>query len=288
MRSREFILDGHPFGGEHPVGLIAWETPSITDKTGDAERAGHGLIAGRDRKRGTLWRFKLTTPYTHTEMDARDALVALAAVWAASADLPPGGLQTLRYKTADRWRRVYGRARAWAPEEGSPLVSRGRIDVEADFQVMEPWVYDDDEETLTFVVAPGVSQGLVFPSAPPFNWSKEGSPQAKFATVDGDAPAPVVVTFEGPVLDPWVEIGGARVALTGTVPAGRAVTVDSRSFETVWSKGASGSAGGMLAPRTRLADARLSPGRQTVNVGGVDVTGTAKVSVSWRPTWRSV
>lgn len=280
-----FELGGLEFG--HARGRIrtfSWESSGLEYRSQDADRpGGDGAIFGTDRRRAGSWAIGLRT-LAEDEAGAQSAVADLVRVWQP----PEGALTTapLRYRLADRWRRVYGRPRAISLPTTDILVHGGRADIEATFDLADPLHYSDAESSLSLGIVPASSAGLAFPTAPPFTWRSDGAPQSRFAVVGGDAPAPLRVTFTGPVVRPWVRVGGVLVELTGSLAYDEVVTVDARAMTITRADG--DSVPGMLGARVRLVDLRLPPGEHEVTFGGSDLTGTATATVAWRDAFRSL
>ncbi len=100
-------------------------------------------------------------------------------------------------------------------------------------------------------------------------------------TVEGDAKTAPVVEFHGPVTNPSVTIGPIVIGLTGTIPEGASVTVDTRP----WSQGLTrvgNTAGVTLSRTTRIARSLVGPGAYQATLRGTDATGTARCRVRWR------
>ena len=282
-----FDLDGFTFGhATGPLRLMDWDAGSLGIDTRDVEQpARDGLLFGRDRGLAPVWTFTLTT-LTADETTAREALEAFAQAWRPPSAAKPLEHSTLRYLLNGRWRRVYGRPRILTLPTSGAAVRAGRATIVATFQLADPYTYDDEAQTTTLGIVPASSAGLAFPTAPPFTWRSDGAPQSRFAVVGGDAPAPLRVTFAGPVVRPWVRVGDVLVQLTGELAYDETLTVDARLMTIARADGAS--VPGMLAPRTRMVDLRLPPGEHEVTFGGSDLTGTATATVAWRDAWRSL
>lgn len=281
-----FELGGFEFG--HARGTIrtfGWDTSGIAYRSQDvASPSGDSVLMGRDRRAGGSWALRLRTLSGGGEAGAQAHVAELVRVWQP----PPGPIVTvpLRYRLAGRWRRVYGRPRGISLPTTDIMVHQGRAEVEATFDLADPLHYSDAESSLSLGIVSASSAGLAFPTAPPFTWRSDGAPQSRFAVVGGDAPAPLRVTFTGPVVRPWVRVGDVLVQLTGELAYDETLTVDARLMTITRADGAS--VPGMLAPRTRMVDLRLPPGEHEVTFGGSDLTGTATATVAWRDAWRSL
>ena len=282
-----FDLDGFTFGhATGPLRLMDWDAGSLGIDARDVEQpVRDGLLFGRDRGLAPVWTFTLTT-LTADETTAREALDAFAQAWRPPSSTTPLAHSVLRYYLNGRWRRAYGRPRTITLPTSGSAMRTGRATIVATFQLADPLHYSDAESSLSLGIVPASSAGLAFPTAPPFTWRSDGAPQSRFAVVGGDAPTPLRVMLTGPVVRPWVRVGDVLVQLTGELAYDETLTVDARLMTITRADGAS--VPGALAPRTRMADLRLSPGSHEVTFGGSDLTGTATATVAWRDAFRSL
>jgi hypothetical protein len=114
--------------------------------------------------------------------------------------------------------------------------------------------------------------------------SQGDSPRVEQMVIAGRRPTWVDVTFFGPCIDPWIEIGGVRWGLRGAIEGGmeRAVTMSGKP----WSAGVRRADGlwlpGMLGPQARLSQLRLPRGTYSVKYGAYDPAGTSYATVAWR------
>ncbi len=283
----EFELGGVVFGGRGRNRILVrdFSLPGAELTTNDTTSpGGPGLILGRDRAGGQVATFSLFT-HAFTEADARELERALAAVWqrefAVLESVP------LIVRVGGQVFVLFGRPRRWVPPRPTVAMARGRADISCDFQVSDPLVYAGTESSLDLTLVAASSHGLVFPATPPFAWaSMVGEPLVRQIVVGGDAPTPLLVTFRGPVSRPWLRVGDVTVQATGDLAYDESLVVDARAGRIARGDGAAWP--GMLSPATRLGDLRLAPGVHEVQFGGVDVTGTATATVSWRDAWRSL
>ena len=106
----------------------------------------------------------------------------------------------------------------------------------------------------------------------------------------GTAPAPFVEVIHGPITNPWIAGPGWRFDFLTTLAYDQTLTVDTRPWaQTVLRNDGASLAGTLTRASTALSDARLLPGGGAwLTFGGIDGTGTATCSVSWRPTYRSL
>lgn len=286
MPSLLFELAGVEFGPGCDVLVREFDPGAAAVASADVESpVSSGVMPGRDRRRGATWVFGLFTN-ERDEVAARDAVRPLLAAWASGEDLRPLETLALRYRVADRWRRVYGRPRLFASPPPSAPLAQGRGDVSAEFFVSDPLHYSDAESSLTLGIVPASLGTIVPPVTPPLEWLMVDGAMVRSLTVGGDAPAPVSVTVRGPVRNAVVTVGGTAIRLVRDLAWDESVTVDGRTLTIARADGAS--VPGMVSSRTRLSDLRLVPGVHSVEFSGLDETGTATATVAWRDAWRSL
>lgn len=290
LAEKQFELDGVVFGLDAPVGLKAdgWTPGAPALRTSDVDRAaGDGVRMGRDFKGAATWSFSLFTD-GQTEDEAWASLARLAEAWDAdTARSEPDAVLPLRYRMAGQERVVYGRPRRWTPTVNN-LVMGGRIDVEADFDLVYHLIFDGVQESRTIgIAAPlDLAAGLMVPFTPPFTTSAGASVRESSVTIGGSVPTPITVTFNGPVTNAAVRVGGWMAALEDTVYADDPATIDGRP----WVRAATTRSGGgvRVSPRvTRISKMWLPPGTHEVIFTGEDPTSSASVEISWHNAYRS-
>ena len=283
MISGQFELNGYAFGTGLPWRVADFDTGARAVRSQDSPWPNRdGRLLGRDYDDGGQWAFLLR--HRGTDL-ALDAVADLRSAWQSLR----GPLETvaLKYQTERGERRVYGRPRGFRQISTPHGREVGLADIEATFDLADPLHYSDAESSLTLGLSPASPRAWRFPMAPPFTWLSADAPvQVRQAVVGGDAPTPLRAIFRGPVADPWLQIGGVRVALVGSLAYDEVVTVDARLMTVRRQDRAS--VPGRLAPRVRMADLVLPPGTHEVSFGGVDATGTATATLEWRAAWRSL
>jgi hypothetical protein len=270
-------------GGFHP-GSTEWASTST------ASAANGATLFGRDRLLGPVWAWDLHV----NRDDLENALETLSAHttawrWLDERDTP-GAMTAIRYRLADRVRRVYGR-----PEnhEASPnnLILSGYTPVTCDFSCVDGYTYDDALSALTLTLgvdASSGSGGLVFPVVLPAN-SLPSTEQAGQIEVGGDAPTYGVYRFNGPWIDPSVYTDDWTLSIPNySIPAGQYVEIDTRPWVNTVMLNGSSSIGGLLGRRQKLPQAKLKPGPLEIKVGGYSPTGTATCQITWRNAHNSI
>jgi len=290
LREKQYDLGGVTFGFGSPIEVKngGWVPGSSPMRTADADNpTGDGVRMGKDYKAGTTWSFSLFTN-AETEDDAWETLGDLAAQWDdEEVRLNSGAVVPLRYRVAGKNRVVYGRPRRWTATPANESM-QGRIDIEADFALADPTIYDDVLKTQIVPIAPPLEldAGLMVPFIGPFISSAGASVRESSITVGGNTSTPVILTFIGPVRNASVRVGGWMAALPDPVLVDDPVTIDARP----WVRSATKQNGGgvRVSPRvTRISKMWLPPGNHEVIFTGEDNTSTASVLVSWRDAYRT-
>ncbi|SDN79009.1 hypothetical protein [Geodermatophilus sp. DSM 45219] len=244
---------------------------------------------GRDRLTPGTWSLVMSINES-SEQAAREVLQTLHTAWGGrKVRETTGAVQTLRYRlTGGTTRRIYGRPRRFTPVLTNLFL--GHVPVAYDFALADTAIYEDGEYSISLGVgAANLSgQGMSFPISFPLLWGEPGAAQQRTAHVGGLEPTWLTTRIQGPITDPYVHVGPKMLALRGEIPAGEAVTLRGASWEqgAFWNDGTP--AGDMLDPRTRLANLRVEPGSHAVTFGGIDATGTATATVSWRNAYSMI
>jgi hypothetical protein len=284
LNEGEFELDGFGFGGgDHSVVIppSGFDPGSATVRDQDSVNPlGDNLRMGRDTKTPPVWAFDLMTN-EYSAADALDSLDELAGIWQAdSVRSTPGALSVLRYRLGGRTRRVYGRARRFAPIVQTNLWG-GVTAAVADFQLAENRYYEDELNTVSVSIVPATTGGLAGVLKAPLSTLAGGARQGVIQ-VGGRAPTPFTVTIRGPITNPWVAGPGWKIQLNTTLAYDQSVTINTRPGVTSVKRQDGASLAGSLTRTSRLTTALLKPGPAEITFGGTDATGTATCSLSWR------
>lgn len=283
MKRGTFALDELTFGGGpgSPIRVVSFDPGSRTVIHRDAQVAGTlGRLMGSDDVDAPEWLFELAVE-DGTDAALYDAVGRLEAAW------QPTDTRWLRYGLPGRSRRVWGRTRRFRRNDVVWWDGVEHMPVDATFQLADPRHFDDVPQTVDLSIVPASVGGLEAPLVAPLSTVRSSAPRAGVVDAKGDAPAPVTVTFKGPITAPWVAGPGWQIGLTGTLAYDQTVTVDALAATATLTPGGA-SVGGRLSSRTRLRDAALRPGRQELTFGGDDITGTATATVTWRDAWWSL
>jgi hypothetical protein len=283
LSEMQFDLDGFVFGNGRDVFIDEkgfdpgdWQ-PTTQEGVNPITGA---RIFGRDTDSPATWTFACHVNREDT-VTALASLAAMGAKWKSSKWRATGAVAMMRYCLGGRTRVVFGRPRRFSAKPDN-LILGGYLPPLATFDLVDSNTYDEVEQFVDMQLAPSVIGGFATPFEAPLTIEQEAdSFQPGAMVLGGDTEAGYAVDFFGPVTNPSVVIGNSTIGLTGTIPAGQSVTVDTRP----WSQGmfpSAGARGVTLTAATRLARALVSPGAYQVIFRGTDATGTARCRVRWR------
>lgn len=225
---------------------------------------------------------------------AMDAYSALSAKWNdPSVRLVPGAVQVLRvqYPYSAVTRRCYGRGRKIAPAMG--LVNQGVVPFTAQFQAADNIWYEDVLSSISLTQAPSfLGGGLIPPATPPLNVVQATNTQTNTANNTGSLPTWPVFTFTGPTAgqmnSPGVAYVNTPVSLTfnGALHNGDTLVIDTRPWARFGLLNG-GSAAGLITG-TAMINMPLQPGATVIQFTGLDYSGTATLTVSWRSATEAI
>lgn len=284
-----FEFNGVEFGGRaEPLIVTRFEPGSHEVRGGDQPAPGRdGSIPVEDYLGGATWAFDISTNREDLA-GARASGAALEAAWKDPAVRLNSTVKVpLTYDIDGQRRRVYGRPGQFAGVAADLLATLGVGKITADFRVLDPLHYDDDETSVVLTVVPATTGGLQAPLAAPLSTVRSSAPRAGMVTNTGDAATPLKVRFQGPITNPWVRsAAGLEVGITGTLAYDQTVTVDPLAGTVTRQDGTP--AAGLLTRKTQLTGTLLQPGPTELSFGGTDPTGTAKATLFWRNAHTSI
>lgn len=276
-----FEFAGFRFGGAAPQVIVEdWDRGEGGVEDQDALLPGSPtFMVGSDTPIPPVWTFELVTNVTG--VDAAMALAGeMGALWRSAEWRKPGVVGKLKYRVGSDERVVFGRPRRFTPPNADVVGLHGAARFMCDFQLTDVRSFSDVVSEVSLSLVPESSGGLVFPLVFPVTTTVTGGVRAGFVTNFGSAPAPVTVTFKGPVKNPRIYTDEWEIGISGNLAYDETVTVDALALSVVNQAGAN--VGGRLTRGTRLRDAALVPGQSEVRFTGGDSTGTARATVSWR------
>ena len=244
--------------------------------------------AGVDMFRAPTWTFTIHVQ-GKTPADVLARVEQVKKVWRNPAWAKRGGeLAELRYTLAGRDRVVYGRPRRFACD---PTVSSrlGGAEILADFQLMDPTIYDHRWRSVRLDMVPALMRGLKEPLSEPLSTGGYSHRQGVMPEVGGSAPTPFLIDITagpgGPITNPWVSINGNRYEFETQVREGRSLRVDSRTGTAL---NHTANALSTMRKRIRLKSVKLPNGQVEVSFGGVNPALDAYATFWWRPAFYSL
>ncbi|MEU7609556.1 hypothetical protein [Micromonospora sp. NPDC049204] len=290
MRDREWSLT-YPgtslTWGPHdlPVSNATW--PDLGDpglRLDDVDRPrGDGVLFGADYRGGRTIAFELVMR-ADTEAAVRDVAADVEAAWRGDVvRQTPGAVAELRARYAGRERVIYGRPRRCAVDYR--FASQGVVSAVADFATTGDCWFGSTVQSVTAALAAGSGGGLLAPLSAPLT-STSTSDRSVAAIVAGRLPAWPVITIQGPVTTPVVELVGLwRIELRTTLAYDQSAVIDTRPWVLSVLRSGGGSLAGAVSPHSsRLTDMSIPPGTWEVAFRGVDETGTSTASITWQET----
>lgn len=259
--------------------------------TQDQQNTRRGTtVFGRDVLGAKTWTFDC-----HTNMDdAKGALSVLqdfSAAWAPVDLAARPGLQTaLRYRLANRDRRVFGRPRRFAAPPAN-LILNGYVPVTHDFQLVDPYSYDDLMSSALIGYSTSASGGgFVLPAVLPISLLSTDGNGAGQISIGGNAKTYPILRFNGPWTNPVMITDDWSVSWRGSIPANDWVEIDCRPWNLyVKNKAGASVVGGLDVRRTYFEDFYFAPGsRPQVTLDGSAPGGGASAFIRWRNAWTSI
>lgn len=245
---------------------------------------------GRDVKAARTWAWA-----SHTDVDtvaeAVEVLEDFSVAWSPELLVrDPGALTAVRYRLANRDRRVFGRPRQFSAPPSNMILS-GFVPIDHTFELVDSFSYADVESSAEILYSSSTSGGgFILPAQMPITTlPSEGNGSGQIA-VGGTARAYPIVRFNGPWTNPVMDTGDWVLAWNGSIPAGDYVEIDCRpwpgSGTVLNASGASVVEG--LSRRTWLEDCWFAPRtKPQVALSGIAPSGGASATIRWRDTFTS-
>jgi hypothetical protein len=277
---------------------------SITEEDSERPRKD-GVAFGTDYFGGRTITFGLGVA-APTELLALQAQSAIIKAWHADEiRSSPGAVATLTTQNAGRQRLTYGRPRRMATVHSIKRKS-GIVELQCDFKCADHLFYDVGDQAITVPFVPTPTTGFTVPFSVP--WSTAGASTVNWTTmiVNSEKPVWPVITIKGPIINPVVKIapqGGGplllplsssqlasswALKLNMTIGAGGEVTIDTRPWRQSVTRSDGASFAGYLSRDSRIDQASIYPGTYSIILGGIDPTGTSKLTIRWRNAYASI
>lgn len=271
-----------------PGGLPARTTNDRPLYGADGRIFGKEVIGGRTIGLG------LTVDLDNV-FEAAEVYADLARVWnAAQVRAEDGAYIEMRVRRFALPTVVcYGRPRRFDPAN-EELLERGRVDIVADFETIDPYFYTDIEAVrpVTVSISPPETGGFSAPFPGPIIVATTAEGFGEFV-VEGHEPTPLVTRIEGPISQPVLDlVGGWRAQLLVNIPYDGHVDIDPRPWaRTVLGSNGEELSGFFSSDSPPISDLQLLPGRNELVLRGQDPTGTASATLTWQgrstvPYWR--
>lgn len=280
----QYELDGFLFGDLTELQVDAFEIGDADQRDGDTVNPGEGGIQfGRDFRDSRTLTWEIFTD-TADAAASRAALAELRTAWdAPQVRLTSRAVVPLRFRQAGTSTvMVYGRPRRLS-DAGTRQRADGVTDHVATFVTSDRLYYSDTEQQISLDLIVEGGAGITWPIASwPISWGAAAERSDVVRNL-GDASTWPAIRIDGPVEQPtigYVE-SGVEVRLDTTLAADQHVVIDTRPWARTVLRGDGASMAGALRG-ARLAELALPVGQTTVRFSGVDLTGQAAATVSWR------
>lgn len=254
--------------------------PAISNVTIDDEDAtrprGDGTLFGQDYHSGTTITFDIEVNGAD-ETESWSLYQQLMNAWRAdSVRSVAGATATL---TSHTGRITYGRPRRIQPK--LDLTPFGITAVTCDFETADDLWYGPSQFA-TVKLVPDLGGGLVAPLASPLSTTATSDRSQTFE-VDGLLPVWPVITINGPIANPSIEVVGVfKMTFNTTLAYDQKLVIDTRPWARSIKRN-SASIAGTLDPRTnRLSEAAIPPGTYNLSLRGTSATGTPQAQLTWR------
>ncbi len=284
--------DGFVFGigAEVSVNEAGFDPGENEWLTQDSQNTRRGVRAfGRDVLTAKTWVWE-----SHANGDdvfeAVDIVERFSAFWAPELiALEPGEQTCIRYRLANRTRRIYGRPRRFAPPPTN-LILNGYVDITHDFALVDAFTYDDLEsnESIPYI-STSLGGGVVLPEVMPITMESSAGNGGGQINIGGNARAYPIIRFNGPWTNPGLITDDWSAIWSGSIPDGDYVEIDTRPWRLTVTNASGASVIEGLGRQSWLEDMWFAPNTQPeVTLSGIATSGSATCDVRWRNTWTSI
>lgn len=282
------------FGGRRGI-TVQKRTDSAADaRLSDVDMPdSDGIRFGRDFFGGREITFDLNILVSPVMSEDAALVYAddIAAQWRGDyVRTVPGAVQVLRYKLAGRTRRVYGRSRKFSVTTGA--TRRGWIPATATFKCTDDRYYEDSPTVSTVQLVPPPITGLMAPLMAPLTAGSTGASRSDLVTIDANVASIPVISITAPngITNPVIEqVGGWSITVTATIPPGRTLTIDPRSWHrSIELDDGANYAGKLTQDSPWIDQIWLEPGEHHLVLRGLDPTGTASMTTECHAAHASI
>lgn len=271
------------FGDDYSEWVVErWDISDAPLRTDDISvPRGDGVMFGQDFRDAPTVTFDLWS-HVDSEDDARAALSRLMRAWDAP-DVRSRGGSTVELAHPNG-RLLVGRPRKIAPSNVN-RVERGRIAVTAAFEAsFTDWFSPGGSAVVGLV--PPLGRGLVAPLVEPLT-IQGASYSAAGITVGGELPVYPIIEFRGPITNPQLDGPGWSLKTRVNLAYDETLRVDTRPWVRALSLNGRPAAGLLMPNSDRLRDVMFETGFHSVQLRGVDATGTSSALVTWQESYAS-
>lgn len=268
--------------------LAAPDIGDVAVTTDDQQRPRtDGVEFGIDFRGGRTIRFELGLQ-GDSEAEVLELASAVEDDWDADGvRLTPGALATLSTRNAGRERLVYGRPRRFKRSD-IRRKSAGRVGVTCEFDTVDGRFYSRDILGVLVPFVPPPSGLIAAPVSEPVTTTAQAVTQGAIY-VAGTKPAYPVITVQGPITNPTVEVVGEwSLQLAMTITAGQSVTLDTRPWQQTVTRSDGASFPGRLTRASRMERATLQPGPHVIALSGIDNTGLSRLTFAWQNAYATI
>lgn len=289
----EEAAEGFVFGIGAQISVEAegFDPASASWITQDSQNSRRGnKNFGRDVLGNNIWTWSGFADRTDT-VTAMQSIGALTSAWRPEEIArTPGAQVALRYRLADRVRRIYGRPRRLDAPPTNRILA-GYVETTFDFEKVDAFTYDDSPEmvSIPFSVGGESSGGFVFPVVMPYTTLPSDTSDELQVRVNGNARTYPIVRFNGPWTNPSLSTDKWTLQMSGGIVEGDFLEVDLRPWkQTVMNQQGLSRAERLAGRRTYFEDMYFEAGTFPMLRLGGSSDGGASCDVTWRAAYHEL
>lgn len=289
LRHGEFAINGFKFGCGHVVDVATLQATSVRWRVQDQDNpVGDNLLMGRDFGDPQPIKLDLLVRGADPE-SARLGADEFAAAWVSSKKRGPNEKSVLEIGVGGKTLRAYGRPRDLDIDD-TKLFTQPRSTGQAVFDRSDMYFYGDTGDggggSVPLRINPPQAAGMTFPIVFPWATLEGGRRQGIIDNAGKRETKDVTITIKGPISDPIVRGSGWYLALDTTLKYDQSVVIDVLNQTVRRNDGTS--LAGALTRKSRLTNVVVPAGQSEFFFEGVDVTGSATATVTWRSAYTSL